>query len=62
MMKKLALQTKVADPKFLGFLVAVAVFVSVSAYLHLNKLLYIVPFSWMAEQEKVIVQETNRYF
>jgi len=52
----------VADPKFLGFLVAVALFVSLSAYLHLNKLLYIVPFSWMDEQEKIVVQKKNDLF
>lgn len=52
----------VADPKFLGFLLAVALFVSVSAYLHLNKLLYMVPFSWMSEQGKVIVQEKSDIF
>lgn len=55
-------KTAVADPKFLTFLAVVAVFVSISAYLHLNKLLYIVPFSWMSEQEKVIVQESSMMF
>ncbi len=52
----------VADPKFLGFLAVVAVFVSMSAYLHLNKLLYMIPFSWMSEQEKIIVQESSDLF
>jgi hypothetical protein len=52
----------VADPKFLLFLAGVAVFVSISAYLHLNKLLYMVPFSWMSEQEKIVVQETSTIF
>ncbi|MBK7106438.1 MAG: DUF3341 domain-containing protein [Ignavibacteriae bacterium] len=49
----------IAEPKFVAFLVGVAIFVSVSAYLHLNKLLYIVPFSWMDKQEKVIAQSTS---
>lgn len=49
----------IAEPKFIAFLVGVAIFVSVSAYLHLNKLLYIVPFSWMDKQEKVIAQSTS---
>ena len=52
----------VADKRFLAFLGAVAVFVSISAYLHLNKLLYIVPFSWMSDQEKLVVQETAPIF
>ena len=55
-------KTVVADKRFLAFLFAVAIFVSISAYLHLNKLLYIVPFSWMSEQEKVVVQETSNFF
>lgn len=53
---------KVTESKFLGFLFAVAVFFSISTYLHLNKLLYIIPFSWMAEQEKIIVQEESDLF
>ncbi|MDX1699636.1 MAG: quinol:electron acceptor oxidoreductase subunit ActD [Melioribacteraceae bacterium] len=55
-------KTVVADKKFLAFLAGVAVFVSISAYLHLNKLLYIVPFSWMSEQEKIVVQERSDLF
>lgn len=60
--EEISFKTKVAEPKFLVFLAAVAVFVSVSAYLHLNQLLYIVPFSWMSDQEKAVVQETNEIF
>jgi mono/diheme cytochrome c family protein len=60
--EEISFKTKVAEPKFLVFLGAVAVFVSVSAYLHLNQLLYIVPFSWMSDQEKAVVQETNEIF
>jgi mono/diheme cytochrome c family protein len=52
----------IAEPKFLAFLVGVAIFVSISTYLHLNKLLYIVPFSWMSEQEKMIPQEQSDFF
>jgi hypothetical protein len=60
--EEISFKTKVAEPKFLVFLAAVAVFVSFSAYLHLNQLLYIVPFSWMSDQEKAVVQETNEIF
>jgi len=52
----------VADKRFLAVLAAVAVFVSISAYLHLNKLLYVIPFSWMSDQEKLVVQETAPQF
>jgi mono/diheme cytochrome c family protein len=40
------------DPKFLALLVGVALFVSGSTYLHLNKLLYLPPFDWMSNQNK----------
>ena len=60
--EEVSFKTKVADPRFLTFLAALAVFVSISTYLHLNKLLYIVPFSWMSDQEKAVVQETNSIF
>jgi mono/diheme cytochrome c family protein len=60
--EEVSFKTKVAEPKFLLFLTAVAVFVSISAYLHLNHLLYIVPFSWMSDQDKAVVQETNEIF
>ncbi|PID59714.1 MAG: hypothetical protein CR986_05450 [Ignavibacteriae bacterium] len=52
----------IADKKFIGLLVGVAIFVSLSTYLHMNKVLYMVPFTWMAEQEKVIPQKTYDYF
>ena len=60
--EEVSFRTKVAEPKFIVFLAAVALFVSVSAYLHLNQLMYIVPFSWMSDQEKAVVQETNEIF
>ncbi len=55
-------KAKVADPKFLAFLFVIAMFVSVSTYLHLNKLLYMVPFNWMDDQEKVVPQSTSNIF
>jgi len=52
----------IAEPKFLGFLAAVAIFVSLSVYLHLNKVLYMVPFSWMSEHESITPQESSDMF
>ncbi len=60
--EELNFKPKIADPKFLGFLAAVAIFVSLSVYLHMNKVLYMVPFSWMDEQEKTIAQESSDFF
>ncbi len=60
--EEISYKPTIADPKFIGFLLAVGIFVSVSAYLHLNKLLYILPFDWMAKQDKVIVQENSNMF
>jgi Alternative complex III, ActD subunit/Cytochrome C oxidase, cbb3-type, subunit III len=60
--EEISYKAVIADSKFLGFLAIVAIFVSMSAYLHLNKLLYMIPFSWMSEQEKVIVQESSDLF
>lgn len=52
----------IAEPKFLGFLAVVAIVISGYTYLHLNKVLYMVPFSWMSEQEKMIPQESSDFF
>lgn len=60
--EEISYRPSIADPKFLGFLLAVGIFVSISAYLHLNQLLYMVPFDWMAKQDKVIVQEKSDIF
>ncbi|MBK8946795.1 MAG: DUF3341 domain-containing protein [Ignavibacteriae bacterium] len=57
--EEVSFKPSIADPKFIAFLVGVAIFVSISAYLHMNKLLYIVPFNWMDKQEKVIAQSTS---
>lgn len=53
---------KIADPKFLAFLTVVAVLVSGYTYLHLNKILYMVPFNWMDKQGKYIAQSSTDIF
>jgi mono/diheme cytochrome c family protein len=53
---------KVLEPKFLGFLALTVVIISGATYFFLNKILYMEPFSWMAEQDKVIVQSAGVAF
>jgi mono/diheme cytochrome c family protein len=48
--------------KFLGFLLLVAILVSGGTYFTLNKLLYLVPFSWMSQQEKLTTQSKSDFF
>ena len=50
------------QPRFILFLVSVAIVVSIGTYLALNKLLYIVPFSWMSNQDKIIPQSRSELF
>lgn len=50
------------QPKFLFLLFGVAIAVSGATYFTLNKLMYMVPFSWMSEQEKLIPQKTFSLF
>jgi mono/diheme cytochrome c family protein len=50
------------QPGFIIFLAVVALIISVSTYITLNKLLYITPFGWMSDQDKVLPQEQSNYF
>ncbi|QQS34588.1 MAG: DUF3341 domain-containing protein [Ignavibacteriales bacterium] len=50
------------EPRFIMFLVAVAVVVSGGTYVTLNKALYLDPFDWMMEQDKLIPQEKSEFF
>lgn len=52
----------VLQPKFLTFLLVVALTVSGTTYFTLNKLMFMVPFNWMREQEKYIPQEVSEFF
>ena len=53
---------KILQPKFLVLLVVVALLTSGATYFTLNKLMYITPFNWMMEQNKVIPQEKSMMF
>ncbi len=48
---------RILEPKFIGLLIIVAAITSGGTYFALNKLMFMVPFNWMMEQEKVIVQD-----
>ncbi|MBT8386660.1 MAG: DUF3341 domain-containing protein [Ignavibacteria bacterium] len=50
------------QPRFLMFLASTAIVVSVGTYLMLNKLMYIVPFDWMMEQDKIVAQNSSDFF
>ena len=50
------------EPRFITFLVGVAVVVSIGTYLMLNKLMYIEPFNWMENQAKLIPQSGSEFF
>jgi mono/diheme cytochrome c family protein len=52
----------VFEPKFLGFLAAVVVIVSAGTYVTLNKLMFIDPFNWMMEQDKIVPQSRTELF
>ncbi len=52
----------VFDLKFITFLIIVALAVSGLTYFTLNKFMDMVPFNWMAEQDKVIPQEKSVFF
>lgn len=52
----------VLQPKFLAFLIVTGLAVSGATYFTLNKLMFMVPFDWMREQEKYIPQEVSTFF
>jgi mono/diheme cytochrome c family protein len=52
----------VFDAKFITFLIIVALAVSGLTYFTLNKFMYMVPYNWMSEQEKVNPQAESIFF
>jgi mono/diheme cytochrome c family protein len=50
------------EPKFLMFLAGVIIAVSLGTYVTLNKLLFLDPFNWMMEQDKIIPQSRTQLF
>lgn len=55
-------ENKILQPKFLLFLLFVALFTSAVTYFSFNKLMYMVPFNWMMEQPKLSAQQQNPIF
>lgn len=53
---------KILEPKFIVFLVAVAIVTSATTYFTFNKLLYMVPFNWMMDQPKLSAQGQSPIF
>lgn len=50
------------QPKFLMFLFITVIVVSGGTYFLLNKLMYMTPFDWMMEQDKLIPQKSSELF
>jgi mono/diheme cytochrome c family protein len=61
-LEDLAHGQRLFDPKFLGVLALTAVLVSGGTYLVFNKVLYMEPFSWMYEQNKLKAQRPSDLF
>lgn len=55
-------KNKVFEPKFLGFLLFVFIIISGATYFSLNKLVYMQPFNWMHEQNRLDAQESSAMF
>ncbi len=53
---------RIFEPRFVALLVGIFVVVSGTVYFSLNKLMFMTPFNWMMEQEKVIPQERYTIF
>lgn len=52
----------VFEPKFIVFLAVTAIVFSGVTYFALNKLMFMQPFNWMMEQEKIVPQESSTIF
>jgi len=50
------------QPKFIMFLIAISVVVSGGTYFMLNKLVYMTPFNWMMDQDKLNPQKPSELF
>jgi hypothetical protein len=53
---------KIFDLKFIALCAGIAITVSASTYLFLNKILYMEPYSWMMEQSKLKAQAPSAIF
>ncbi|TAL66785.1 MAG: DUF3341 domain-containing protein [Bacteroidetes bacterium] len=53
---------KIFDGKFIIFLIFTAIIISGASYFTFNKLLYMSPYNWMMEQEKITPQSHSKFF
>jgi mono/diheme cytochrome c family protein len=53
---------RILEPKFVIGLIVIAAITSASVYIHMNKLLYFMPFDWMLYQHKVTAQDGSEFF
>ncbi|PIP79432.1 MAG: hypothetical protein COW85_01050, partial [Ignavibacteria bacterium CG22_combo_CG10-13_8_21_14_all_37_15] len=53
---------KIFEPKFLILLAVVGMLTSGATYVTLNKLLYITPFTWLMDQDKVAAQSRSVFY
>ena len=60
--EEIAHKHKILEPKFLTFLLVVALITSGTAYFSLNKLMFMLPFNWMMEQPKQSAQQKSLIF
>ncbi len=58
----LSFSPKIFEPKFITLLAFTFALVSLITYITLNKLMFIQPFSWMMEQDKLTVQAKMDFF
>ena len=50
------------ETKFITFLILIAIVVSAGTYITLNKLMFMVPFNWMIDQDKINPQSRTELF
>ncbi|MCF8260219.1 MAG: DUF3341 domain-containing protein [Melioribacteraceae bacterium] len=55
-------KNRIFEPKFIIGLVLIAVITSGTTYFTLNKLMFMIPFSWMMDQDKIVPQESYELF
>lgn len=59
---ELSFKPVVMAPRFLILLTAAALITAGATYITLNKLMFLPPFSWMMEQDKIIPQDDDKFF
>jgi hypothetical protein len=60
--EKESVRYPVFEPKFITFLISVAIVTSLGTYISLNKLMFMDPFNWMMEQDRINPQSRSAFF